>query len=226
MKKRLLLGIGIVALVFSVLLLVAQGSFNLGRFNPSDPQQAFIFWAVTILIFVLMVTLGFILFRELVKLYFARQASRQGSRIRTKLVLGALALSCVPVFFLVVFSFEVLNLSLNRWFTNPVKDQVTVFVDAARLLGREVEEQLKAQAALLASRMEARHANTGKLVDTALLDEFAKSRNIDSAVIWSASRDRHWPHGGALAHPRPAGSRRRWPQPRSCPAPKSPPTSN
>src|SRR4051812_42801918 len=108
MKKRLLLGAGIVGLVLSVLVLVAQGSFNLGRFNASDPQQAFIFWMLVIVIFVLMVTLGFILFRELVKLYFARQASREGSRIRTKMVLGALALSCVPVFFLVTFSFEVL----------------------------------------------------------------------------------------------------------------------
>ena len=62
-------------------------------------------WATFILIFVLMVTLGFILFRELVKLYIARQSNQEGSRIRTKLVLGALTLTCVPAFFLVLFSF-------------------------------------------------------------------------------------------------------------------------
>src|SRR5207253_1346284 len=128
MKKRWLLGIGVVLLAVSVLLVVWQGSFNMGAFRPANPSQTFIFWAMSVLIFVLMVTLGFILFRELVKIYIARQSNREGSRIRTKLVVGALALSCVPVFCLVLFSFEVLNNSLARWFTNPVENQVKLFV--------------------------------------------------------------------------------------------------
>ena len=79
-----------------------------------------------------MVTLGFILFREFVKLYIARQSNREGSRIRTKLVVGALALSCIPVFFLVLFSFHVLNRSLERWFTNPVDIRCNVFMQCRR----------------------------------------------------------------------------------------------
>ena len=138
MKKQLLLGFGVVVLALSVLLVLVQGSFRLGRFDPSTLHQTFIFWATSILIFVLMVTLGFILFREFVKLYIARQSDRLGSRIRTKLVLGALALSAVPVFCLVLFSFEVLSHSLNRWFTNPVDQQVTRFRDIAKLLDREM----------------------------------------------------------------------------------------
>src|SRR5439155_24947617 len=130
MKRRLLFSFGLVVLVLSVLVVAWQGSFNLQRFNPSNPQQKLIFWPTLILIFVLMVTLGFILFRELVKIYIARQSNREGSRIRTKLVVGALALSCVPVFCLVLFSFEVLNRSVERWFTNPVDNQVKLFVNA------------------------------------------------------------------------------------------------
>jgi len=38
-------------------------------------------WALSSLIFVLMVTLGFILSRMFVKLYIDRQANREGSRI-------------------------------------------------------------------------------------------------------------------------------------------------
>ena len=41
------------------------------------------------------------LFRTGVKLYLERQADREGSRIKTKLVAGALALSLLPVVFLV-----------------------------------------------------------------------------------------------------------------------------
>ena len=123
-----------VLLVISVLLVAWQGSFNMGRIGPSNADQTLIFGAIFLLIFVLMVTLGFILFRELARLYIARQANQPGSRIRTKLVMGALALSCVPVFCLVLFSFEVLSRSVDRWFTNPVERAVHVFVQAATLL--------------------------------------------------------------------------------------------
>src|SRR3954453_1658206 len=158
MKRRLLLGAGVVLLAVSVFLVVWQGSFNMGNFVPTNPNQTFIFWAMSVLIFVLMVTLGFILFRELVKIYIARQSNRDGSRIRSKLVVGALALSCVPVFCLVLFSFEVLNRSVERWFTNPVDKQVNVYIGAAQALKREMQDQVKAEAALLAAKPEVRQA--------------------------------------------------------------------
>src|ERR1051325_10410754 len=149
--RRLLLGFGTLVLVLCVVIVAMQGSFELGHFDPTGPPQVLIFWATVILIFVLVVTLGFLLFRELVKLYIARQSNQEGSRIRTKLVLGALALSCVPVFCLVAFSFQVLSRSLNFWFTNPVQQQVDVFVKAATLLEREMHDETTAQAALLAA---------------------------------------------------------------------------
>src|SRR6516165_818440 len=158
MKNRLLLGAGVVLLAISVILVVWQGSFKMGNIGPTNPSQTFIFWAISILIFVLMVTLGFILFRDLVKLYIARQSKVLGSRIQTKLVLGALALSCVPVFCLVLFSFEVLSRSVERWFTNPVAQEVKVFVDAVTKLQKEMREEVMAQTALLASRAEVRQA--------------------------------------------------------------------
>src|SRR5262245_57914957 len=156
LKKRLIYGSGVFVLALSVVLVVWQGSFSMGEFGPANPQQTFVFWAISTLIFVLMVTLGFILFRELVKLYAARQANQVGSRIRTKLVLGALALSCVPVFCLVLFSFEVLNKSVNRWFTKPLDQQVDLFVNVANALEKEMSDKVSAQAELLALQPETR----------------------------------------------------------------------
>src|SRR4051794_2664071 len=190
MKKRSLLGIGAVVLAVSVLLVVWQGSFKMGSFAPTNPNQTFIFWAMSILIFVLMVTLGFILFQELVKIYIARQSNREGSRIRTKLVVGALALSCVPVFCLVLFSFEVLNRSLDRWFTNPVENQVKLFVDAATLLRREMQDEVNAQTAVLASKPEVRRALAGGSLPDGFLERFARAQEAQSAAIFS-------PAGGA-----------------------------
>ena len=122
MRKRLFLGSASVLLVLSVVLVVWQGSFRLYYFfSPSNLGQTFIYWAVSTLIFILMVTVGWILAREFIKLYVARQAKRPGSRIRTKLVVGAMMLSCVPVFFLVLWSYEVLNVNLKAWFTTGAR---------------------------------------------------------------------------------------------------------
>ena len=58
MKRRLLFSFGLVVLVLSVLVVAWQGSFNLQRFNPSNPQQKLIFWPTLILIFVLEENIG------------------------------------------------------------------------------------------------------------------------------------------------------------------------
>jgi two-component system, NtrC family, nitrogen regulation sensor histidine kinase NtrY len=188
MKKQLLYAAAIVLLVLSVLLVVWQGSFNLRQSGFRSLTQTFIFWATSSLIFVLMVTLGFILFREFVKLYVARQSDRAGSRIRTKLLLGALTLSCLPVFFLVLWSYEVLNFNLKAWFTNPVDNQIQLFVNAANLLNREMQNRLNSQAALLAAQPEIRQLLTGGPRATDFLNNFVKEQNLESAAVFSPSR--------------------------------------
>ena len=135
MRKRLFYWFASVLLVISVVLVVWQGSFRLRAFENPNSSQTLILWAVSTLIFILMVTVGWILAREFIKLYVARQAKRPGSRIRTKLVVGAMLLSCVPVFFMVLWSYEVLSYNLNAWFTNPVDQQVNLYKEAAVMLG-------------------------------------------------------------------------------------------
>jgi two-component system, NtrC family, nitrogen regulation sensor histidine kinase NtrY len=186
MKKRFLLGFGFFVLALSVVIVVWQGSFSTGEFGPTNPQQTFIFWAVSTLIFVLMVTLGFILFREMLKLYVARQANQVGSRIRTKLVLGALALSCIPVFCLVLFSYEVMNKSLARWFANPVDNQVKLFTGVAAGLQTELQGKVNAQAALLAARPEVRRILSGSAAP-GFLEQFALAHEAVSAAIYSTN---------------------------------------
>jgi PAS domain S-box-containing protein len=189
MKKRLLYGFASVLLVLSVLVVVWQGSFNkeLQRYGPVTPQQTFIFWAISSLVAILMLVLGWILAREAIKLYLARQSNRLGSRIRTKLVLGALALSFVPVFFLVFFSYSILNLNLKVWFTNPVDNQFALFVNGNKLLDREMERRLNSQAELLAGTPEVRALLSDGLVPAGFLAKFSQDHGLDSAAILPAS---------------------------------------
>jgi PAS domain S-box-containing protein len=135
-------------------LVVSQGSFNLGAFAPapSNIQQTYLFWAVSTLIFILTVTLGFMLFRTVVKLYIERQTNRPGSHIKSKLIGGALALSVLPIFFLVLWSVSVLNLNLDKWFSRPAQTMNIDLVQISNALNQEVSDKVNAQAHWLASQ--------------------------------------------------------------------------
>jgi two-component system nitrogen regulation sensor histidine kinase NtrY len=186
MRKRLLYGSAIVLLALSVTLVVWQGSFHFGEFGPADPTQTFIFWAISTLIFLLMVTLGFILVRTGVKLYIERRTNREGSRIKTKLVIGALALSIMPVFFLVLFSVGVLNRNLDKWFTKPLEGERINFVQIAKVLRREMQDHAEVQAALLASQPETRLLLMHGKQTPGFLSDFCKQQDLASAAILPA----------------------------------------
>jgi len=153
MRKRLLLTAGTVALAVLIALLVWQSSFTFGSYGPTSPQEAYLFWAVSTLVFLLTITLGFMLFRTGVKLYIERQKNREGSRIKTRLVVGALALSFLPVFFLMLWGFIVLNRNLDKWFSRPAENVRLSLIEVGVALNNEVRERAEAQARWIAARM-------------------------------------------------------------------------
>ena len=189
MRRRLVYGSAIFLLAISVLFVVWQGSFHLKRFGPADPQQTLILLAISTLIFVLMVALGWVLSRTAIKLYVERHANREGSRIKTKLVAGALALSIVPVFFLVLFSYSVLNVNLKAWFTQPADEQLQIFDDFSKQFKKEMQDETNAQAAVLAVQPEIRALLEDGAGATAFLDRFCRQWELASAAVYPAQAD-------------------------------------
>src|SRR5205814_7962003 len=123
---------------------------------PANAAQTFAFWAVSTIIFLLTVTLGFMLFRTAVKLYLERQSSKEGSRIKTKFVFGALALSLLPVVFLFLFSYVILNRNVEKWFSRPAEGIRLQLIDTGIALGDEVQGRAQALANWLAALPEVR----------------------------------------------------------------------
>ncbi len=189
MRKRILYGGGIVLLAILVALVIWQGSFNFGKYGPADPEQTFIFWAISSLIFVLMVTLGFMLVRTVVKLYIDRRSGREGSRIQTKLVLGALALSITPALFLVLFSYEVLNRNLDKWFSGPADESNRIFLQVSGTLENELRDETGLQAALLAAQPETRRLLEQGVKTPGFLQRFAKEQDLAAAAIVPVTGD-------------------------------------
>ena len=188
MRKRHLFGAGLVVLAILLTLVVWQVSFTFGEFGPTNTAETFLFWAVSTLIFLLTVTLGFMLFRETVKLYLERQRNREGSRIRSKLVFGALALSLLPVVFLVLFSYAVLNRNLDKWFSAPVEGMNIQLRDAAVGLGEEVQSRADALAHWLAALPEVRDgtADFAKLCRENRIEELRIDSPAGNRVLCAA----------------------------------------
>jgi two-component system, NtrC family, nitrogen regulation sensor histidine kinase NtrY len=118
-------------LILLVVSVFGLTSLNLPFISPSDSSEIIILFALSAIIFLGLVIFGFILFRSLFKLYLERQANQLGSKFKTKLVFGAIGLSVLPVFFLFLFSYSLINRTLDKWFSRPFE---TVAQDAQQVV--------------------------------------------------------------------------------------------
>ena len=172
------------ALIFLILLalLVWQGSFSFS-FGPSDARETIVLSAVSAVIFLLTVTLAFMLFRAGVKLYIERQQNRQGSRIRSKLLFGALALTFAPALFSALFNYMVLNRTLEKWFTQPRRGIEMNLQGLDSAFKKEAEGRVQAAAnwiSLLPQTLEV--AETGR-VNSAFFRSICESHGIRQVIL-------------------------------------------
>lgn len=152
---------GLIALSVLLALVVWQGSFTVGDYGPESPEQTYVFWALSSLIFLLTVLLAFILFRDAVKLYFARRAGVEGTRIRTKILVGALGLTLLPAVFLFLWSFEVLNRNLDKWFSRPAERIKLNLAEIGKAMDAEAQRRARVAARWLADSAMFREFLTG-----------------------------------------------------------------
>src|SRR6201996_6004379 len=102
-----------------LLVLAALNAFNLPFLRPHGTGQIFLFTALSVIAFLLLLTLLILLFRNIVKLLADQRSRVLGSRIRSRMLVGALLLSFAPAVFMFLFSFGLLNRSMERWFSQP-----------------------------------------------------------------------------------------------------------
>jgi PAS domain S-box-containing protein len=117
----------------------SQASLNLKFIHPSNSEETILLLALSTVIFLAFVIFALILLRILVKLYFERQQQQLGSRFKTKMVVASLGLSLVPVIFLFIFAYGLLNRTIDKWFS--------VDLDLIRRDSEELVLQLELQAA-------------------------------------------------------------------------------
>src|SRR5208337_598363 len=78
-------------------------------------------YAVSCFITAALLIFGLILTRSIVRLWAERSKEQLGARFKTKMVLGAMAISLLPVIFMFFVSYSLLNRTLGRWFPRPLE---------------------------------------------------------------------------------------------------------
>ncbi|HTD21717.1 MAG TPA: ATP-binding protein [Terriglobales bacterium] len=172
-----------VAVLFTMVLW--QVSFRVG-FDPRTTNQTLILVALSALIFLLFVALTFVLLRNLLKLYAERRVGVLGSKFRSRMVVGALILSVIPVFVLFLFAYGLMNRSIERWFSRPVEDLLEDSSQVTGLLSHYAIENANVEAEAIADIPETQRSFNS----STLVDEFrARQKTLQGGFALALSND-------------------------------------
>jgi hypothetical protein len=115
--------------------LLLAAVFTLGSLTlPFEPTDQVILYALSMFVVTALVVFLFILARTLVRLGAERLAHKPGSRFKTRMVLGAIAVSFLPVIVLFFVSYALLNRTLVLWFPRPLE----IATESSRALVNEM----------------------------------------------------------------------------------------
>ncbi|MFZ0337952.1 MAG: ATP-binding protein [Terracidiphilus sp.] len=107
----------------ALLVFVLLGTFNwfnspkVDFLNPETYGQTMALAAVEVLLFLLLLLLLLLLLRTVLKVYVGQSSSGVGARLRSRMVLGAVLITVTPAALMFLFSYSLLNRSLERWFS-------------------------------------------------------------------------------------------------------------
>ena len=144
--QKLWLAVGGLSLV-----LLAAAIFTLGSLNaPVHPERSdalVILFALSTFIILAFLVFGLVLLRNLLRLWADRKAGQLGSRFKTKMVFGAMGIALLPLVFLFLFSYSLVNRTLNLWFPKPLEIANAQSQKLLDELGREIHDRLNDRAA-------------------------------------------------------------------------------
>jgi two-component system nitrogen regulation sensor histidine kinase NtrY len=122
--------------------------------RPDSNQQLLFFVFLSFFIFVLFLALTFVLVRNVLKLFAERRLGVLGSKFRTRLVVGSLLLSFLPVIGMFFFAYVLMNRSIDKWFSTPVEEVRQDTATMASLLSQYAAQNARAEADSIAAEPE------------------------------------------------------------------------
>src|SRR5207302_1429314 len=147
----------IVALGASLLVLFVAlatlNAFNTQLPTPATTQQIVVFTGLSIVAFLLFVTVLILLVRNVLKLYADQRSRVMGTRLRTRMLWGAVLVSLIPIASMYAFSYLLLNRAVDRWFSQPVTEMRDDSNNMAHELAGYTTANARAEADSIASSL-------------------------------------------------------------------------
>jgi two-component system nitrogen regulation sensor histidine kinase NtrY len=137
-RKREAALIIIIIAVVALLTFVENRIINFGAdFPVSNTILMFILININLLLLILLI---FLVFRNLVKLLYARKRRVMGAKLRTRLVVAFIALTLLPTIVLFFFSINFITSSLEFWFNVPVEHALENSLSVGGSIYKRAEE--------------------------------------------------------------------------------------
>ncbi|NDD93017.1 HAMP domain-containing protein, partial [bacterium] len=132
----------LILLLTVVLVVLTVVEFRLSRVSNTLPlvNSIFFFGLLNINLIILM-SLVWLVFRNIGKLFLERRRKVLGSRLKTKLVVAFLAFSVVPTILLFIISALYINTSFDKWFSLKVQNTLQSSLEIGRVFFTNAEEQ-------------------------------------------------------------------------------------
>jgi two-component system, NtrC family, nitrogen regulation sensor histidine kinase NtrY len=102
--------------------LAGLNAFNKRFLDPETTTQIFLYTGLSIVAFLLFVAVLVLLVRNVLKLYADHRSRVMGTRLRTRMLWGAVLVSLLPLAFMYTFSYLLMNHAVERWQMQPVTD--------------------------------------------------------------------------------------------------------
>ncbi|MBB5056181.1 hypothetical protein HDF16_000850 [Granulicella aggregans] len=130
---------------------VATLTNNLKFINPSTTEEIFVFTGLSAVVFLVFVFVLLLLGRNVLKLYADQRSRVMGSRLRTRMLWGAVLVSLLPIAFMSLFNFVLMNRAVDHWFSKPVTEMRDDSNQMALELSRYTAANARAEADSIAA---------------------------------------------------------------------------
>lgn len=151
-RKMWIAALGASLLVLFVAL-ATLNAFNTQLPKPATTQQIVVFTGLSIVAFLLFVAVLILLVRNVLKLYADQRSRVMGTRLRIRMLWGAVLVSLIPIASMFAFSYLLLNRAVDRWFSQPVTEMRDDSNRMALELSRYTSANARAEADSIAASL-------------------------------------------------------------------------
>jgi two-component system, NtrC family, nitrogen regulation sensor histidine kinase NtrY len=185
-KQRWSLVIGGILLTLLLAAVFTFGSLEV-PFEPKSWRTLMPLYAVSSFITAALLVFGLILGRTVLRLWAESSREQLGARFKTKMVVGAMAISLLPIIFMFIVSYSLINRTLLRWFPRPLEIASEKTQEMMMDFGKAQLPRLRR----LATNIE---ASSSTSVEEQLQHAFA----MGADAVWVLDKDGNATRGGVV----------------------------